>query len=85
MQIYPDSILIILQIIDVIAHFWCILFAKLNLFLFAKLHLLNLVWNFDYNLQRFGRNYRKPIYRHLSNYRQNYPYRSKTSSNYQQF
>ena len=41
MQIYFDSILIILQRFNDFAHFWRILFAKL--------HLLNFVWNFDYN------------------------------------
>ena len=80
MQIYPDSILIFLQGINGL-HFWRILFAKL--------HLLNFVWNFDYNFWCFRRNYRKnyrkPIYRHLSNYRQNYRYRWKTSSNYRRF
>ena len=40
MQIYPDSILIILQRINVFAHFWRILYAKW--------HLLNFVWSFDY-------------------------------------
>ena len=40
MKIYPDSILIILQRINVFAHSWRILYAKW--------HLLNFVWSFDY-------------------------------------
>ena len=71
MQIYPDLIPIFLQRING--------FCAFLTHSFATLHLINFVWNFDYNFWRFGRNYRKnyrkPIYRHLFNYRQNYRYR----------
>ena len=59
MQIYPDLIPIFLQRV----HGFCAFLTHS----FAKLHLINCVWNFDYNFRRFGRNYRKnyrkPIYR----------------------
>jgi len=48
-----------------------------------KIYFLNLLWGltliFVFLEENIEKNYRKPIYRHFSNYRQNYRYRYEIS------
>ena len=75
MQIYSDSELIFLNRVNDIAFCWRNFVAKLIF--------LNLLCGVDPHFWLFGRkylkNYRKAIYLHFSNYRQNYWYQYKIS------
>ena len=75
MQIYSDSELIFLNRVNDIAFCWRNFVAKLIF--------LNLLCGVDPHFWLFGRkylkNYRKAIYLHFSNYRQNYWYRYEIS------
>ena len=74
MQIYSDSELIFLNRVNDIAFCWRNFVAKLIFSICYAAFILN----FGFLEEIIEKNYRKLIYQHFPNYRQNYRYRYKT-------